>query len=86
MIRGAICLALLAGATTARAQESADFARLIAAIEDAGCVVHDDNEKDVLAASGLTEGQAAAIVLTMMQDGRAIPQNDDLRLMTGKCH
>lgn len=86
MIRAAICVTPMLWAGAASAQTASEVARLIAAIEDAGCVVTALNESAVLQASGLTEQTAMSIVSLMMADGRAVPQDDDLRLTTGKCN
>lgn len=67
------------------AQDSPGTETLIAAIEAAGCLVHEGNQASVLAASGLTEDEAGAIVMMMMTDGRAVPDGDNLRLVTGDC-
>ena len=72
-------------ASPLRAQDLTGTDALIAAITEAGCVVTAMNEATVLAASGLTEHVAAEIVKMMMTDGRAVPQGDDLRLVTGDC-
>ncbi len=83
MIRPTLLFCILA--TTAHAQETAQEHRLIAAIEAAGCVVTEANEAAILAAAQLDENVAMAIVKLWMSDGRAIPQDDDLRLVTGAC-
>ena len=81
-------MAFLAGiaASAASAQAPDRVAILVAAIEDAGCVVHEDNEAEVLESTGMTAAEASAIVKMLMSTGQAVPQDDDLRLVIGKCN
>ena len=58
---------------------------LVTAIESAGCIVNEANQAAVLAATGMTEEEAGAIVLLLLDTGRAEPIGDDLKLTTGNC-
>jgi hypothetical protein len=86
-LRAALCGAIWLLAPAAGAQ--ADFAdqkdRLVAAIEAAGCIVHDGNEAAILRAAKLTPVQGSVVVSFLMQTGEAEPFGDDLRLKTGAC-
>lgn len=86
-VRLLVCAAVCAAAPAAQAQ--ADFSnqrnRLVAAIEVAGCIVHDGNEAAILRAAGLTAAQGRVVVSYLMQTGEAVPFGDDLRLKTGAC-
>lgn len=59
--------------------------RLVAAIEAAGCIVHEENHADILIAANLTPEQGSIIVADMMGRGEAEPLGDDLRLKTSGC-
>ena len=59
--------------------------RLVAAIEAAGCIVHENNHAAILLAANLTPEQGRAIVTQMMDRGEAVPLDDDLRLKTSGC-
>lgn len=59
--------------------------RLVAAIEAAGCIVHENNHAAILLAANLTPDQGRAIVTQMMDRGEAVPLDDDLRLKTSGC-
>lgn len=59
--------------------------RLVAAIEAAGCIVHEENHADILIAANLTPEQGRVIVTDMMGRGEAEPLGDDLRLKTSGC-
>lgn len=59
--------------------------RLVAAIEAAGCIVHENNHAAILIAANLTPDQGRAIVTQMMDRGEAEPLDDDLRLKTSGC-
>lgn len=59
--------------------------RLVAAIEAAGCIVHENNHAAILQAANLTPEQGRAIVTQMMDRGEAEPLDDDLRLKTSGC-
>lgn len=59
--------------------------RLVAAVEAAGCIVHENNHAAILLAANLTPDQGCAIVTQMMDRGEAVPLDDDLRLKTSGC-
>ena len=59
--------------------------RLVAAIEAAGCIVHENNHAAILLAANLTPEQGRAIVTQMMDRGEAVPLDDDLQLKTSGC-
>jgi len=80
---GAICL--LAPAAAAQGDFADQKDRLVAAIEAAGCVVHDGNEAAILRAARLTAAQGSVVVSFLMQTGEAEPFGDNLRLRTGAC-
>ena len=80
-----ILLGALLFASPALAQSDAQVQGLIDTITAAGCIVHAGNEAAVLADSGLQEAEAAAIVMLLMNTGRAAPLGDDLQLTTGDC-
>lgn len=84
MKRLTLALAFLA-AGPATAQSEAEVDALVTAIAAGGCVVSETNEAEVLAASGLTEDAAAAVVMVLMTSGQAVPEGDDLRLVSGPC-
>ena len=76
--------AALAG--PAGAQTAAQAEALIAAIAAAGCEVREDNNASVLAAAGLTQDQASAVVAALLNDGRAAVEGGNLRLKTAGCN
>ena len=78
--------AIILSASVLWAQSADHEAVLIAAIEQAGCVVSEANEQAILTKAGLSEQEGSAIVMQLMSQGRAVPQDDDLRLVTGKCN
>ena len=84
MIRVALILGLTG--TAAAAQNTAREQVLIDAITAAGCIVTEDNEAAILDAAQMGEAEATTIVMALMTTGRAVPQDDDLRLMTGTCN
>ncbi len=86
-LRIMVCAALGLAGSAAMAQTT--FAdqkdRLVAAIEAAGCIVHEGNHEAILVEADLTPDQGSVIVMQMMEVGEAVPQGDDLRLRTGEC-
>ena len=75
----------------ALAQDSDNATRLLAAIEDAGCIINDENDEAILIAAGLTDDEAAQAVMVLRTDGRAVPHedgvnvtNDALRVIYGE--
>jgi hypothetical protein len=81
-------IALMLGlglALPALAQTAAQTEALIAAIAAAGCEVREDNNAAILAAAGLTQDQASAIVAVLLGDGRAAVEGGSLRLKTAGC-
>jgi len=87
-LMAALALLFVAQAATAQVEDVTDerVAILVAAIESVGCVVNEANEGSVLAAAGMTEAEAGAIVILLMTTGRAEPFGDDLKLTTGNCN
>ena len=85
-MRLVLALAASLAAPAALAQTPDRVAILVAAIEDAGCVVDAENEAEVLESTGMTAAEASSIVTMLMSTGQAVPQDDDLRLVIGKCN
>ncbi|GKY87799.1 hypothetical protein [Sinisalibacter aestuarii] len=83
MTRLALLLAL--AAAPALAQSADRVAEFLRAVEAAGCVVHEANNQAILAQLGMTPAEGTLIVTLLMSDGRAVPQDDDLRITTGTC-
>jgi hypothetical protein len=81
----ALLLVALAMPALAADPSAEDVARLLAAIEKAGCRVTEANNAEVLKQSGLTEEQAGAIVDHWFETGEAAPDDSDLVLKTGNC-
>ena len=83
-LRVLVCAAVCAQAPAALAQ--ADFTDqrnwLVAAIEAAGCIVHDGTEAAILRAASLTAAQGSVVVSYLMQTGEVVPFGDGLRLKT----
>jgi|TARA_B110000503_G_C7110784_1_gene398016 hypothetical protein len=84
--------ALVLAGQPALAQESDSATRLLAAIEDAGCIINDENGEAIRLAASLTDDEAAEAVLLLRTDGRAVPHedgvnvtNDALRVIYGEC-
>ncbi|MFT5743499.1 MAG: hypothetical protein ACI86S_001568 [Paracoccaceae bacterium] len=84
--------ALVLAGQPALAQDSDNATRLLAAIEDAGCIINDENDEAILIAAGLTDDEAAQAVMVLRTDGRAVPHedvvnvtNDALRVIYGEC-
>jgi hypothetical protein len=73
-------------AAPAMAQTAAQADALIAAIAAAGCEVREDNNAAILAAAGLTQDQASAVVAVLLGDGRAAVEGGSLRLKTAGCN
>ncbi|KPP87108.1 MAG: hypothetical protein HLUCCA08_04085 [Rhodobacteraceae bacterium HLUCCA08] len=83
-----LTLALVLAAPAALAQEAdpADIAAMVAAIEQAGCVVTMDNGDAVQQASGLGEDQIMAVIATLYGQGAiAMTEDGSVRLTTGAC-
>ena len=83
--------ALVLAGQPALAQDSDNATRLLAAIEDAGCIINDENDEAILIAAGLTDDEAAQAVMVLRTDGRAVPHedgvnvtNDALRVIYGE--
>lgn len=81
----ALALAASPAASPAAAQTVAEVDAFLAAVEEMGCVVNEANNAAVLARLGITAQQGTRIVTRLMADGRAVPQGDDLRIVTGHC-
>lgn len=86
MIRSmTIALALMA-AGMAQAQATPDKVEaLIKAIAENGCEVTPDNNAAILAAAGLGDEDAQAVVATLLGLGNATIEDGKLRLKTGGC-
>lgn len=81
-------LALALTTTAARAQDAdpADIAAMVAAIEDAGCVVTVENGDAVQAASGLGEEQVMAVIAALFDQGAiAMTEDGSVRMTAGGC-
>ncbi len=79
-----IALALVATAALAGSQENVDA--LVVAIENAGCVMTNENRADILAASRLTEEEAFDAEQTLYAEGLAVLEpNGSMSLQTGTC-
>lgn len=78
-------LCILSSAATAQTSFEDEKARLIAAIEAAGCVVHEGNHETILREATMTPEQGRLVVTFLMDTGQAEPLDDDLRLTTGNC-
>lgn len=85
MKRIALIAVGLALAGPAAAQTAAQTDALIAAIAAAGCEVREDNNSAILAAAGLTQDQAGAVVAALLNDGRAAVEGGNLRLKVAGC-
>ncbi len=72
-------------AMPALAQSAADKAAVIRAIASAGCRVNAGNNAQVLAAAGIGEDRAAAVVQALLNSGEAVSMGGDLVLKTGPC-
>ncbi|MBU2993819.1 hypothetical protein Q4555_11710 [Octadecabacter sp. 1_MG-2023] len=86
MFRTALVLSVAATSAFAQGASEANIAAMVAAIEDAGCVVTADNGDAVHLASGLTEDETMAVVLTMYADGMvALEEDGTMSLFTEAC-
>jgi hypothetical protein len=90
MERVLLPLALLAALPIAAfAQDTVPDAHrdaLAFAFMEYNCTVNDTNEEAILAASGLTEDEAAAVVFQWVSEGAATPNADgSLTLIIGPC-
>lgn len=72
-------------AAPATAQSADRVAAFLEVVEAAGCVIHEGNNGAILAKLGMTPAEGTQIVTLLMADGRAVPQDDDLRITTGGC-
>ena len=81
-----LALAVTTGlAAPAAAQSAERIAAFLAVVEELGCVVNDANNLIVLDRLNMTQAEGTRIVTQLMADGRAVPQDDDLRITTGAC-
>lgn len=85
MIRAATIAALALIASPLAAQDAERIAQFLAVVEAAGCVIDEANNLDILRQLSMTEDEGGRIVMILMTDGRAVPQDDDLRITTGPC-
>ncbi|MGI1660962.1 hypothetical protein ACRDNQ_01875 [Palleronia sp. KMU-117] len=86
-LSAALCagLCLLSSAAVAQTSFEDERERLIAAIEAAGCIVHEGNHEAILREARMTPAQGSLVVTFLMDTGQAEPLGDDLRLTTGNC-
>ncbi|MEJ6639471.1 MAG: hypothetical protein QNL58_03875 [Octadecabacter sp.] len=77
---------VLAMPTFAQDAETASIEAMIAANEEAGCVVTAENGDAVLAASGLNEEQTMAVIAELYGNGLVALQDDStMKLTNGTC-
>lgn len=74
-----------AGIGAAQAQGAADQQAMIDAIAANGCRVTPANNSAILAAAGLSEDVARAVVQALLDSGRAAVEGGVLVLKTGGC-
>jgi hypothetical protein len=87
-MRGIAALAACSvlAALPAQAQNAERIAEFLSAVEAAGCVIDETNNQAILQRLSMTEDEGTRIVMVLMSDGRAVPQDDDLRITTGTCN
>jgi hypothetical protein len=86
MIRSFVLVAALLGAGMAQAQATPEKVEaLIKAIAENGCEVTPDNNAAILAAAGLGDDDAQAVVATLLGLGSATIEDGKLRLKTAGC-
>jgi hypothetical protein len=77
---------VLAMPTFAQDADAASIEAMIAAIEEAGCVVTAENGDAVLAASGLNEEQTMAVIAELYGNGLVALQDEStMKLTNGTC-
>lgn len=84
-MRAALTLALVLAAGPVLAQGADPAQALRAAFQGAGCVMTEDNQDQVLAASGLTADDATDAVGVLIAAGELVAEGESLRLVSGDC-
>lgn len=87
VLSAALCCGVCLSSSAAIAQTSFEDQRdrLVAAIEAAGCVVHEGNHESILQEARLTPEEGSLVVTVLMDTGQAEPLGDDPRLTTANC-
>lgn len=80
-----LALGLAGAAAPAAAQSAERVEAFLAVVEELGCVVTEANNRIVLDRLNMTQAEGSRIAALLMADGRAVPQDDDLRITTGGC-
>lgn len=81
-----VILTLLAAPAFAQTADDADVAAMVAAIEEAGCLVTADNGDAILEASGLAEEQTMDVIAALYVDGKvALTEEGNMALLTEAC-
>ena len=84
--RAVLALVALASPAFAEGGPSAEsVARLVQAIQVAGCVVTEVNQGTVLKEAEMDETEAGVIVSMLIDDGKAVFVDNGLHLKTGTC-
>jgi hypothetical protein len=79
-VRGLVAIACLAAfpAVAEGGPTDAQIAAFLKAAADAGCAVNSTNKDAILKAAGLSEEEGTAVVIRLMDTGKAADAGDDV--------